>query len=178
MSETLSGYVQAKERTKSGKAWKLKLNGKYISVSNRANMDGVDQGSFVEYELGGFQGDNGWVSTIDRVRPAKAPDGAQQERAYNGAAAGSSLPSRLANAAWDDSALRFISNVVGCALTAGHAKDPTDILAWTAAAEQALKNLGQAQAPTLGNKTSGPAPREPGSDDGDPGFDNDDALRF
>lgn len=183
MSDTKAGYVEAKERARSGKSWKLKLGGQWYSVSNRANLDGVEQGLYVEYRLGGFNGNDGkWITTVDAIRPAKAPDGAQQARNYNAAQNGSPVPSRLASAYWDDSALRFISNVVGCAVTAGHAKDPTDVLAWAAAAEQALKNLGQAQTPTGSGVSQGPAPRsesssssrEPGSDDEPPPFDDSD----
>lgn len=177
MSETITGFIQAKERAKSGKSWRVQLNGRWLTVSNRANLDGVEQGIYVEARMGGFNGNDGkWVPTIDAIRPAQAPQ--QPPNGYQGTASpqpGNAPVSRLASAHWDDSALRFISNVVGCAITAGKCADPERILAWTAEAEAALKSLGQAQAPAWGSQqTPGSAPREPGSDDEPHPFDDSD----
>jgi hypothetical protein len=153
MSDTKAGYVQGKERSKSGKSWKLKLDGKWISVSNRANMDGVEQGVYVEYQTGGFNGEDGkFIPTVERIRPAQAPAGSTPP-ATNGAA------SRLLSAAWDDSALRFISNVVGCAIESGKCESPIQLGEWAFAAQDALITLtgeriqGQAQTPETPDST-------------------------
>jgi hypothetical protein len=156
MSDTKSGYVQGKERSKSGKSWKLKLDGKWISVSNRANMDGVEQGVYVEYQTGGFNGEDGkFIPTVERIRPAAAPAGSTPPTS-NGS------PARLRSAVWDDSALRFISNVVGCAIEKGLCETPLQVSDWALAAQDALLTLN-------GERIKGPteAP-EPPSDNEDP----------
>lgn len=161
MSDSQFAYVQAKERSKSGKSWKLQLNGKWLSVSNRANMDGVEQGVYVEYQLGGFPGNDGkFIETVDRIRPAQAP-------------AGSTPPStagvsKLKAALWDDSSLRFISNIVGSAITANRLESPLDVKVWTLAAEQALLSLqGEHQGPT-----EAPASSQSGGGENEQGWDD------
>lgn len=171
--ETKTGYVQAKARNKANTQWRLQLNGTWYGVDRSANVDGVEQGVYVEYQLGGFKNSqNGqWVPTVARIRPAQAPSGAQQAQSYNAALAGSAAPSRLASAHWDDSALRFISNVVGCAIESGKCAQAEDLLVWATMAEIALKNMGQAQASGPG---SGSASKD--EPEGDPGFDDSDDL--
>lgn len=154
-SDNIFGYVQARERSKSGKSWRLQVGGKWYTVSNRANLDGIQQGVYVECRMGGFPADNGsWISTIEGIRPAQAPQGGYPPNPHQGgqnaANAPPGAPSRLASAHWDDSALRFLSNVVGSAITAGVIKDPVEVLAWTQAAEESLRSLGQAQTPGRG----------------------------
>lgn len=168
MSENIFGYVQARERSKSGKSWRLQVGGKWYTVSNRANLDGIEQGIYVECRMGGFSADNGnWIPTIEGIRPAQAP---RAPTPPQGRGSGPIVPSRLASAHWDDSALRFLSNVVGSAITAGVIKDPVEVLAWTAAAEESLRSLGQMQAPARG----GQAGSESASGEEDPGFSNED----
>lgn len=186
MSETKAGYVELKERARSGKSWKLKLGGQWYSVSNRANLDGVEQDVYVEYRLGGFNGNDGkWITTVDAIRPAQAPAGF---RPPQGSGSGPIAASKLASAHWDDSALRFISNVVGTAIQVqAEEMRPEDLITWALAAEQALLSLGKTQGPAQTPSGSGvnpgsapkdPLRREPGQDDEPPFFDDSDALRF
>ena len=163
-SENLTGYVQGRERAKSGKSWRLQVGGKWYTVSNRANLDGIEQGVYVECRMGGFSADNGnWIPTIEVIRPAQAP---RAQTPPPGGGSGHIAASRLASAHWDDSALRFLSNVVGSAITAGVIKDPVEILAWTAAAEESLRSLGKTQTPARGGQSE----PESASGEEDPGF--------
>lgn len=173
MSDNIVGYVQARERSKSGKSWRLQVGGKWYTVSNRANLDGIQQGIYVECRMGGFSADNGnWIPTIEGVRPAPAPQGGYppnpRQGGQNAANSLSGAPSKLASAHWDDSSLRYLSNLVASAITAGNIKDPVEIMAWTAAAEMSLRNLGKTQIPERGGSDT------PGSASEEEDFSNDD----
>lgn len=168
MSDTQTGYIQAKQRNQANTQWRIQIGGKWYGADRAANIDGCEQGSFVEYQLGGFNNRNTgqWVSTIARIRPASPPQAgypASQPQGGQNAANSppATPPARLASAHWDDSALRFISNVVGCAIAAGKAADPVDVIAWARSAELALMELN-GKVPAV----SGTNVREPGQDDG------------
>jgi hypothetical protein len=102
---------------------KLKIDGTWY-VASKLNLDGIESGSRVEYEPGSFPGQNGPVKCINSIRPVQAASG-------NGATA------KVANAVSDDATMRFISNVVGSAITAGTLKTPAEIAAWYRAAKKA-----------------------------------------
>ncbi len=126
------GTVQEMNPSKSGRSQRLKINGKWLIANFKVNLDGVSKGTYVEYEEGSFAGDDGKpVATIARIRPA-------QEQPHNGGA--QSVP---VSAGVDEASLRFISNVVGSAITAKTIESPTDIKAWTLAAQEALKALSE-----------------------------------
>lgn len=158
MSETKAGYVQAKARNKSNTQDRIQINGTWYGVDRGANTDGIAQGVYVEYQLGGFTSRNGqWVPTIARVRPVSAPAGSTPPvNGSNGHA------SKLKSAAWDDSALRFISNVVGCAIESGKCDTPLQVSDWSLAAQDALLRLTgeriqeQAAAPGIPGQQSPP----------------------
>lgn len=165
--ETKSGYVQEMGRTKSGASAKLKINGTWTTVNNRsANIDGIQPGAYVEYQLGGFNGSDGkWIPTIDRIRPAQAPQG--QPPGQGTAQAGSPV-SRLKSASWDDSSMRFMSNLIGAAIMAGKIETPIQISDWALAAQDALLVLTgeRPQRPAEGPGTGQSTPNSGNTDEG------------
>jgi hypothetical protein len=121
---------------------KLKIEGKWVFPDRKCNLDGLEPPLYVEYETRAG-GDDGKLIILNRIRPAPPPPGQEP-------------PKPVKTAGWDDSALRFISNVVGSAITGGKCESPTDVRVWTLAAQEALQALTE---------------REPGSDD-EPEFDD------
>lgn len=102
---------------------KLKIDGKWYPAG-RLNIDGIQPGSRVEYEVGSFQGQNGPVACLNNVRPIAPPP------AVNGKGTNSAVS--------DDAEMRFISNCVGQAIAAKTLIDPVDIAKWVAAARGAI----------------------------------------
>jgi hypothetical protein len=120
---------------------KLKIEGKWVFPDRKANLDALEPPLYVEYET--RQGGNdGKLTILNRIRPATPPPGQKPPAAVNAPV-------------WDDSGMRFISNVVGSALAAGKLESPTDVRVWTLAARQGLLALREAD----------DLDREPGSDD-------------
>lgn len=127
------GVVQEMNPSKSGQSQRLKINNKWLVANYKVNLDGVSKGIHVEYEESSFRGNDGKdVMTVARIRPA------QGSVPKNGAIVPQS-------ASVDEASLRFISNVVGSALTAGIIKAPTEVGPWAIAALRALKSLEVAQ---------------------------------
>lgn len=124
------GTVNERGHTKTGGP-RLKIDGKWMYPDRRCNLDGIEPGGYVEYEtsLGGNQGT---LVILNRIRPAPRPAGMP-----NGTAPQS--------AAVEEASLRFISNVVGSAITAGVIKDPNQVGPWSISALRALKSLEIAQ---------------------------------
>lgn len=143
------GTVNELGRTKTGGP-RLKIDGKWTYPSRTCNIDGIQAGGYVEYEtsLGGNQGT---LVILNRIRPAQAPAGTP-----------SAAPQ---SAAVDEASLRFISNVVGSAITAGAIKDPKDVSPWSLAALKALKTLDTAQ--QLKEELDKPPQQPPEFDDSD-----------
>lgn len=121
------GTVQERTTSRNGKP-QLKINGKYIFVG-RCNTDGIDKGSYVEYETNTF-GNDGKLTGLLSIRLAQQNGGAKS----NG-----SQPA--APSFFDGDELRFISNVVGSAIMAKSAGSPTDVKGWALAAREALEAL-------------------------------------
>lgn len=122
------GTVNERGHTKTGGP-RLKIDGKWMYPDRRCNLDGIEPGGYVEYEtsLGGSQGT---LVILNRIRPAPRPAG---------------MPAAPQSAAVDEASLRFISNVVGSAITAGVIKDPKEVGPWSISALRALKSLEVAQ---------------------------------
>lgn len=107
---------------------KLKIDGKWVFPQRSTNTDGLQPGMKVEYETH-LGGDKGTLVLLDRIRPApQAPS--------NGAGPVFPIPP-----AYDEAELRFISNVVGSALTAGKLSAPHEVTVWALAAQRALGAL-------------------------------------
>lgn len=117
------GTFQEWGRTSKGGP-KLKLDGRWVYPSRGCNTDGLNPGMAVEYETS-MGGNDGKLVILNRIRPAPQ---------------GSAPPANNA-APYDESELRFISNVVGSALTAGTIKEPGQLMEWALAAQGALKAL-------------------------------------
>jgi hypothetical protein len=122
---------------------KLKIDGTWY-VASKLNLDGIESGSRVEFEPSTFPGQNGPVKCINSIRPVQA-------------SGGGGAPAKVANAVSDDATMRFISNIVGSAVTAKTITEPAQIAAWYQAAKMA------ATAPAL-------PVRRPPSDDEPPPF--------
>lgn len=139
------GTVQEMNPSKSGKSQRLKINGKWLIANFKVNLDGVVPGASVEYEEGSFVGNDGTpVATVAKIRPAQqsAYPPNQNGGGQNAANSPVTIPK---SAPVDEASLRFISNVVGSALTAGIIKAPTEVGSWAIAALRALKSLEVAQ---------------------------------
>lgn len=121
----MQGVVNEIGRSQRGTP-KLKIDGKWYPAG-RLNIDGIESGSRVEYEVGSFQGQNGPVACLNKVQII-AP-----------ASNGYGSPAKVNPAVSDDAEMRFISNCVGQAIAAGTIKEPSQIPAWFSAAKAALK---------------------------------------
>jgi hypothetical protein len=121
------GTVQERCNSRNGKP-QLKIGGKYIYVG-RCNIDGIDQGAYVEYETNTF-GERNNLTGLLSIRLAKPANGSAPP------GGGISPPS-----GFDGDELRFISNVVGSAIMAKSAASPTDVKGWALAAREALEAL-------------------------------------
>lgn len=130
---------------------KLKIAGKWLFPDRRCNLDGLNPGMDVEYEIH-MGGRDGKLPILDRIRPAPRSNGAGSPQT------GSTIT--------DGDILRSVSNVVGNACAAGKIADPVDVLQWVNAAYSAFTTMGKAQAPT-GGSGSGPGPA-PGEDEPPP----------
>lgn len=125
------GTVQERCSSRNGKP-QLKIGGKYIFVG-RCNTDGIDKGSYVEYETNTF-GDGGKLTGLLSIRLAKSSNG-------------SASPGPTPAGGFDGDELRFISNVVGSAIMAKSVGSPTEVKGWALAAREALEALKAVPAP-------------------------------
>lgn len=106
---------------------KLKIDGKWVFPQRGTNTDGLQPGMRVEYDTH-LGGDKGTLVLLDRIRPAAQPPQS------NG-------PVFPIPPAYDEAELRFISNVVGSALTAGKLIAAHEVTVWALAAQRALGAL-------------------------------------
>ena len=136
------------------KAKKLKIDGKWIWPDKRCNLDGIEPGMQVEFEMS-YGGSDGKLPILTKIWPKRASNGAP-------APAGTAIEvSPL-----DDSGMRFVSNLVGSAIMAGKVDKPYELSTWTVAARRAFAAL---QKPENGLDDDLGTEREPGSDDENPG---------
>lgn len=117
------GTVNELGRSQNGKP-KAKIDGKWYFLG-RCNPDGLNVGMKVEYEGDSFT----------------TPSGKQLLGLKSWKAAPQSNGSGNASAVSDDAEMRFISNCVGSAITAGTIKDPIELTKWAVAAKGALQAL-------------------------------------
>lgn len=118
------GTVNEFCQSRSGKP-QVKIDGAYYFVG-KCNIDGMSVGDKIEFESNLF-GDR---MTLKGLQTWKRAQGAAPAAANGNGA-------RVINAVSDDATMRFISNVVGSAITAGTIKDPKDIAPWYRAAKAA-----------------------------------------
>lgn len=129
------------------KAKKLKIDGKWIWPDKRCNLDGIEPGMRVEFEMI-YGGSDGKLPILTKIWPQTNGNGhAQMEAAVE--------VSPL-----DGEGMRFISNVLGSGLRGGVIKAPHELTQWTQAAYRAFKSIGAGE-PGLNDDLG----REPGSDD-------------
>lgn len=120
MSElTATGPVTEMGQTKSGKS-KFKIAGQWYFPGRLKTLPSVGQTIALKYTLFGDRGD---LRSLEDWKPMT-----------NGAA-----PSIPVSAGVDEASLRFISNVVGSAITAKTISEPGQIQAWYQAAKSALE---------------------------------------
>ncbi len=112
-----TGTFQEFARSRKG-APQVKIDGKYYYVG-KCNVDGLTQGARIEFSSNTF-GDNGTLHGLQTWKLADAP------QKSNGAAPPQGAPA----AAFDGDMLRYASNVVANAISAGLIKVPKDITPW------------------------------------------------
>lgn len=149
---------------------KIKLDGKWFPVG-RNNIDGIVPGSQVEVEFGSFPDSKTGqpVACINKIRPAPM-NGHGMQGNYAPQPKPDSAPFKMPPSPTgmvcevsplDDSGMRFISNLVGSAVTGGHVTAPAELSVWTVAAYRAFKAIKSTVAEPEFND------RIPGEDDGD-----------
>lgn len=125
------GTVQELGTTKNGKA-KLKIDGTWF-FAGRCNVSSVQVGHKLDFTWSPF-GDKGQFKGMD------AWGFANETNAKGGQTRDVPIPKPDPNYL-DEPSLRFISNVVGSAITAQTLKDPTEVTKWALAAKSALGAL-------------------------------------
>lgn len=115
--------IQEIGKTSTGKP-KVKAGGQWYFLGR--NIDAPAQGATVEIREGSFKfGDGTPAKTIEAWRPASSGSAQQQPAPPPGYV--------------DEASMRFISNCVGSAITAGTIKEPGQIASWFRAAKAALE---------------------------------------
>ncbi len=117
------GTVQEKGVSKNGKP-KIKIDGKWY-FAGRCDISSIQPGQKIDFASSTF-GEGGKFSGLDSW--ALVPSSTAQ-------------PSATLSGYMDESELRFVSNVVGSAITGGACKEPTQVLSWAKAAQGALHAL-------------------------------------
>jgi hypothetical protein len=123
----MQGVVNERGQSQRGTP-KLKIDGTWY-VASRMNLDGIEAGTTVDFDPGSFPTQDGkQIKCINRIRPVAPPT--------NGYGPSTN---KVNPAVSDDAEMRFISNCVGQAISAGTIKEPADIAKWFSAAKAALK---------------------------------------
>jgi hypothetical protein len=119
--------VQELGQSKNG-APKVKASGTWYFLNKKLGNPPI--GAPIEIREGSF-GDNNQFKTIEAWHPAGGNGGTPPE---NPAQAPAAPPADYV----DEASMRFISNCVGSAITAGTIKEPGQILPWFLAAKAAI----------------------------------------
>jgi len=149
------GTVQGREFSKKG-SLKLKIEGKWM-FAGRCNVDGIDTGTYVEYDTKTFGEKNNLIG-IERIRVVPRP---QQNASSNGN--GHAPTGGVELSPLDDSGMRFVSNLVGIAILAKTIVDPAEVEKWTMAALGSLRALSGRESnrePGEDDESEDPAPRD------------------
>jgi hypothetical protein len=127
--------VQEYGQSQSGSP-KVKASGKWYFLNKSLDRPPLGQ---VEIKEGSFTMGDKTFPTIEAWRPA----GGNGQTPHTGASPSPAAPP--AGDYIDEASMRFISNCVGSAITAGTIKEPGQILAWFQAAKAALQGDGAKQ---------------------------------
>lgn len=121
----MKGKVEQLSKSKSGKAWRVLINGKYYGANFDSKIDSA-LNRFIDYEF-----DDGkyglWIQTwgLDTQPPPIAPASTAQSTPANG----------RADRWWAP----FTSNICAHAVAAGIIKEPIQLRAWAMAAKNAIE---------------------------------------
>lgn len=121
--------VQEYGKSQSGSP-KVKASGKWYFLNKELSDPPLN--AQVEIKEGAFRMGDKTFETIEAWRPA----GGNGQTQHTGASPSPAVPP--AGDYVDEASMRFISNCVGSAITAGTIKEPGQILAWFLAAKNAL----------------------------------------
>lgn len=128
----MQGTVQEITTTKAGKP-RVKVNGEWYSVKG---VIGMFTGQSIDFDASSWDYQGKTYHGIDKWGPVPGssvqPMPSAPPQATNGHAPSLALTG-------DE--LRFISNVVGSAITSKAIEDPVDLIAWAKGAQAALKSL-------------------------------------
>jgi len=128
------GAITAVNRSKSGKALRITLNGKVYNAFLDSGLDGA-VGKVIDAQItpdkGYGEGIGQWAYSKDA--PERAAEVAQK-------AANRPLEASTGGRLTEPE-LRFVSNVVGQAIASKTITDPFDIAVWTKAAAAAVKEV-------------------------------------
>jgi hypothetical protein len=131
----LSGVIQETGKTAKGTP-KLKLNGLWVYAGNLP-VEGLVVGRTINYWTRDFKAGDKTLQALEAWEPAKdaplVPLGSGPIAA--------NTPVRSASEAIPEAEMRFISNIVAVAITAGAIKAPSDIRQWVLSARAALKPI-------------------------------------
>jgi len=128
---SMKGKVQELGTTQKGSP-KVKIDGEWL-YPGRCPIQGMSVGMMVEYFTSPFQAGNKTLLGLESWAPAK--EGVTHTPSPSGAAA---VQERAAPE-YTEAEMRFISNCVGSAITAGACKAPADIAQWFRSARAAVK---------------------------------------
>ena len=125
------GTITAVNRSKSGKALRITLNGKVYNAFLDSGLDGA-MGKVIDAQItpdkGYGEGIGQWAYSTQAAPPqaSNAPTGASKT---------------YSDVKLSEAELRFISNVVGSAITAKTLTDPLEVSVWAKAAAAAVKEV-------------------------------------
>lgn len=129
----MEGTVQKIELKDGGKA-RVSVNGQWYSIKG---TNGLTEGARIGFDASSWDYKGKTYHGIDKwglLPEAPHTNG-------NGAAHHPATPAASPAMVMTGDELRFISNVVGSAITSGTIKDPVDLIAWAKGAQGALKSL-------------------------------------
>lgn len=120
------GTVDRVEKSKSGKSWRVKIGPKYYGAGFDSQISGASGKSIdFNFEDGEF---GPWIKSWAYAQDNPVPTSPQ-------------APNSPQKAGLEEHELRFVSNVVGSAITAKTLTDPLQISVWAKAAAATVKEL-------------------------------------
>lgn len=123
----MQGKVDSIEKSKSGKSWRVKIEGKYYGAGLDSQIEGA-KGKSIDFTA--EDTDFGlWIKSWAYAQSATTQNGTAGEH-------GGEHPGLT------EAEMRFVSNVVGQAILAKTITDPLVISQWAKAARATLKELG------------------------------------
>ena len=130
----MKGQVDSVTRSKSGKAWRVKIGDKFYGAALDSKLDTmIGQAIDFDYQDGKY---GLWIQSWGQDRtqpPTAAPQAAPQRQASNG----------------DRYWLPFVSNQCAHLIAAGIIKEPADIYKWALAAYSAIRKVDSSDNPAF-----------------------------